>query len=223
MSSVTPPAPSGPDAGPRGDGYHHGDLPAALIAATAALVEEAGPEAFTLRACARRAGVSHAAPAHHFRDRAGLLSAYAATIFDDFRAAMLARLETAGDDPFLRLKAIGAAYIDFARARPGAFRLMFRTELLDMQHPALREASDRGFAVLAMTVATLVRDPSRAQPLAVLAWSMVHGFATLVLDGHFVHACPPGLEPGSDEWLEEELLESLRPVFALSGAPGADG
>lgn len=214
MPRDPPPPPDLPRS--RGEGYHHGDLPAALIAAAAALIEEDGPEAFTLRACARRAGVSHAAPAHHFHDRAGLLSAYAATVFDDFREAMLAQQDSAGDDPFLRLKAIGRAYIGFARARPGAFRLMFRTELLDMQHPALREASDSSFGVLAMTVAALVPDPARVQPLAVMTWSMVHGFASLVLDGHFSQACPPGIAPGSDEWLAEELLESVRPVFAAA-------
>ncbi len=215
MSRETPPTAT-EAATARGEGYHHGDLPAALLAAAATLIEEAGPEAFTLRACARRAGVSHAAPAHHFRDRAGLLSAYTATVFDDFTAAMQGRLESAGDDAFLRLKAIGRAYIDFARARPGAFRLMFRAELLDMEHQALKDAADRSFGVLAMTVAALVPDPARVQPLAVMTWSMVHGFATLVLDGHFSHTCPAGLEPGSDEWLAEELLEGVRPVFAAA-------
>lgn len=201
------------DAVARTEGYHHGDLRAALIAATAALIEEAGPDTFTLRAAARRAGVSHAAPAHHFRDRAGLLSAYTTTVFDDFTAAMESHLAMAGTDAYLRLKAIGRAYIGFARARPGAFRLMFRTGMLDMEDVLLKAAADRSFGVLAVTVAALVHDPLRVQPLAVMTWSMVHGFATLVLDGHFSQACPAGMEPGSDEWLTEELLEGLRPVF----------
>ncbi len=102
--------------------YHHGDLARALLQAAGELIEEEGLESFTLRACARRAGVSHAAPAHHFRDRAGLLSAYAASVFRDMTVQGHERMADAGQNPFARLKAVGLSYVEFAVKRPGAFR-----------------------------------------------------------------------------------------------------
>ena len=111
--------------------YHHGDLARALLQAADEIIEEEGLEAFTLRSCARRAGVSHAAPAHHFKDRAGLLSAYAASIFRDLTAFVEDHVQQAGLDNYDRLQAVGLAYIRFALQRPSAFSLIFRCESLD--------------------------------------------------------------------------------------------
>src|ERR1700744_2758366 len=99
--------------------YHHGDLKSALLAEAETILERDGIQALTLRAAARAAGVSHAAPANHFDDLTGLLSELAAVGFNRFSAALMAAMETAGGDPRARSNAMGAAYVRFARAHPG--------------------------------------------------------------------------------------------------------
>ncbi len=117
--------------GPRASSYHHGDLRESLLAAAETLLEEGGVPALTLRAVARAAGVSHAAPAHHFGDLTGLLSELAAVGFMRLGAAFDAAMDGAGSAPSARLTAMGKAYVAFARAYPGLFVLMFRSERLD--------------------------------------------------------------------------------------------
>ncbi|GAB4062167.1 TetR/AcrR family transcriptional regulator [Uliginosibacterium sediminicola] len=183
MNTAADPAAEG-SAASRPSSYHHGALPQALLSAVGEVLAEGGADAFSLRAVARRAGVSHAAPAHHFGDARGLLTAYAAQSF----AALTQALQAAAavqTEPVARLKALGAAYVGFALAHPARYQLMFRSARIDAQEPALREASQAAFAQLAQAVAAL---SGRAQaldardPQVLLAWSAVHGFAMLVLE-----------------------------------------
>jgi AcrR family transcriptional regulator len=167
--------------------YHHGDLRAALLDAAEAILERDGIQALTLRAAARAAGVSHAAPAHHFGDLTGLLSELAAVGYRRFGAELLAAMEAAGDDPKLRMRAMGLAYVRFARTCPGMFMLMFRSECLDTARPALRDANDAAGqalrdAVVARAGGTAMA-PAHIIAEAAAAWSLVHGFAVLLLDG----------------------------------------
>ncbi len=161
--------------------YHHGDLPASLLQAALEILEQDGIAGLTLRAVARRAGVSHMAPAHHFGDLGGLLSELAALGFRRFGAALG---EAAGQD---RLNAMGEAYVAFARANPALFQLMFRSERLDPARPALAEALAQASDLLTQTAGGFVagrEQPTLAQVAdAVRAWSMVHGYAMLLLDG----------------------------------------
>ena len=161
--------------------YHHGDLPASLLQAALAILEQDGIAGLTLRAVARRAEVSHMAPAHHFGDLGGLLSELAALGFRRFGAVLG---EAAGQDG---LDAMGAAYVAFARANPALFQLMFRSERLDPARPALAEALAHAGALLTRTAGGFVAGrerPTLAQVAdAVRAWSMVHGYAMLLLDG----------------------------------------
>ncbi len=167
--------------------YHHGDLPAALLASAAALIEERGIDAFSLREAARRAGVSPAAPSHHFGDARGLLTALAAQAFQDLGDA----LEEGGaiaDDRETRILRQGIAYVGFAIARPGRFGLMWRSALLDAAEPAFDQASRRAFRALDGLVRgdadpAPPHDPACAPSIA--CWSIVHGFATLALSGAF--------------------------------------
>jgi AcrR family transcriptional regulator len=183
-------------AGPQGRGtrsvraapYHHGSLRKALLDAAEHILEKQGIQGLTLRASARKAGVSHAAPKNHFGDLAGLLSELAARGFERFAAMMLAEVG-ATDTPAQRMKAIGRGYVAFARAHPGMFLLMFRGERLDMNRPALRDAAQTAGRVLADAVAAR-REENVEQMLTlpqaarfVGAWSLVHGFALLLLDG----------------------------------------
>ena len=120
--------------------YHHGDLRMAVLAAAEAILEREGVDALTLRAVARAVGVSHTAPKNHFGDLEGLLSELAAVGYWRYGETLAKAMDAAGADPRARMRAMGRAYVGFARAHPGLFILMFRGERLDMTRQALREA-----------------------------------------------------------------------------------
>ncbi|MCX7645210.1 MAG: TetR/AcrR family transcriptional regulator [Rhodobacteraceae bacterium] len=165
--------------------YHHGDLRAALLAAAAAELEARGIEAFSLRSVAKRAGVSHAAPAHHFGDVNGLLTALAAEGFRRFVAHQAAREDRGGADPAARLVEAGLGYIAFARANPALFRLMFASDRPDFGEPALAAAAEAAFGQLADACAAVaVRRGGAVPPAEVEAtWGIVHGLADLLAGG----------------------------------------
>jgi AcrR family transcriptional regulator len=180
-------------AGAKPSAYHHGDLRRALLAAAEMVLAERGVEGFTLRECARRAGVSHAAPAHHFGDVTGLLTALAALGFETLTAAM--REARAGiEDPTERLRAIGRGYVAFARDYPERFRLTFDWHRLNHENPVLRAAGGAAFAELETAirlVAGVADEPLEGDLLADLVhtWSLVHGFSHLLLSGQLQQAC----------------------------------
>src|SRR4051812_26394436 len=99
--------------------YHHGDLKNALIQAAQALLAERGADDFSLREVARRAGVSPAAPAHHFGDAQGLLTAVATLAFEELTQVLRAGHARGGDDPQLALREQGVEYVQFALRHPG--------------------------------------------------------------------------------------------------------
>ncbi len=174
----------------RGTRYHHGGLRDALIAAAEAELSEHGVERFSLRATARRAGVSPAAPAHHFSDARGLLTAVATAAFGDLEAALAAADDAAPRDLGGRVRAQGLAYVGFALAQPARFELMWRKALLDADDSALVKAGDAAFGVLQRAVGGAGFGPRGApdrlpSPAAIACWSIVHGFARLALDGAF--------------------------------------
>lgn len=157
--------------------YHHGDLRRALLVAAASAIEESGVTALSLRDLARRAGVSHAAPAHHFGDKAGLLTALAAEGYHLLADALEA------EDSFLET---GVAYVRFAVQHRAHFEVMFSPGLYHVDDPVLAEASDRSEAALYRSVEELpdaAADPGAVREMALAAWSIAHGFATLWLSG----------------------------------------
>ena len=158
------------------DTYHHGDLKATILGQTAVLVAERGAAALSLRELARAAGVSHAAPAHHFTDRRGLFTALAT---EGFR--MLADALTGARPDFLDA---ALAYARFAIDHPGHYAVMFDKSLYDASDPELVAAETAAGAELAAGVGTLdvpraKNDPQGAQ---LAAWSLVHGFSLLWLN-----------------------------------------
>ena len=167
--------------------YHHGDLRAAVLVAAERILENEGIDALTLRAVARAVGVSHTAPKNHFGDLEGLLSELAAVGYRRYGKVLLGAMDAAGSQPQLRMRAMGRAYVGFARAHPGLFHLMFRSERLDMTRPALREAIEDSRAALrnaAMSIAsTRPLPPLQLAARATASWALVHGFAMLLLDG----------------------------------------
>jgi len=169
--------------------YHHGDLHDALLKAAEAVLERDGLAGLTLRAVAREAGVSHAAPTHHFGDLTGLVSELAAIGFRRFNAAMAAA-GAIDAPPLMKAMARAKAYVAYAQARPGMYGLMFRTERLDMTRPSLHEAAGASFAGLASAVGVSLQQQMSDEALSLehaaaiaRAWSLVHGFTTLLLDG----------------------------------------
>jgi AcrR family transcriptional regulator len=196
---------------PEGRAYHHGALRASLLSAAEALIEERGLDRFSLRETARRAGVSPAAPAHHFGDSRGLLTAIATEGFQ----ALSDALEKAdvGNDHEARIKSQGRAYVRFALARPARFTLMWRKAILDVDDPAYIEAGDRAFHILDRSVrgqnagSSGPRDPALAPSIA--CWSIVHGFALLALDGAF------GSEKGAPQLAAKDLLPQVLSHLAI--------
>jgi AcrR family transcriptional regulator len=156
--------------------YHHGDLRSAILAEAAALVAQRGADGISLRELARAAGVSHAAPAHHFGDRRGLFTALAT---EGFR--ILAAELTAARPEFIDA---AKAYVHFALEHPGHYEVMFDKSLYDDTDAALIEASTAAGAELNRGVRTLADPKAEADPAgaALAAWSMVHGFAQLWLN-----------------------------------------
>jgi AcrR family transcriptional regulator len=201
----------------RGTPYHHGDLHEALLKAAKRVADREGINGLTLRAVAREAGVSHAAPAHHFGDVTGLLSELAAIGFQKFSAALGQAACEAGPDVMSSARARANAYVAFARDNPCMFQLMFRAERLDHSRPMLNEASKAAFAKLAGIVAAqrhenLALDHLTIEQAADVAriWSQVHGFAMLYLDGRLQHIldATPGVTA------EELLAAMLKPTPA---------
>ena len=163
--------------------YHHGDLRSALIAAADGLLEERGVAGFAVAECARRAGVSKAAPAHHFGNVSGLLGTIATMGVDDLADRMEGALVGAEPFPAARLRAIAAAYVDFALDRPERFRLMFGpSPPSDARGEPLTRSTDRALQILEREVAALRSDQRQGRSLTVFTWSFVHGLAMLLLD-----------------------------------------
>lgn len=163
--------------------YHHGDLRAALVTSAIEMLE-AG-ESYSMRAVARRAGVSPTAPYRHFADRSALDSAVAVEGFKDLRDAMARALADVPADasPVDVLAELGVSYVDFALRRPAVFRLMFGNEC-DTADSDRVQASQELHAVLGDVLGRLF--PDAASPaLATALWGLAHGLAFLHLDGKY--------------------------------------
>jgi AcrR family transcriptional regulator len=190
--------------GPRPVGVHFdGDLRRALLDAAAQAVAVEGPEHLSLREVARRLGVSHAAPAHHFGDKAGLLTALATEGFDRFvvdlaAAAPASSASPAGArrrslveaTPVARLAGLGRAYAAFADRHPGHFAVMFRPALIRVDDAEFVRASDAAFDALRVHVAACQAAGWHAgadpEALTVGAWALAHGVSVLRSQGALI-------------------------------------
>ncbi len=200
------------------DRYHHGDLRAALLDAAEAELRAHGVEGFTLRGCARRAEVSHAAPAHHFGDARGLLTALAAIGYTRFLATQARHKQGATPDAQAQLVAAGLGYIDFARANPALFRLIFASDRPDHDNPALCAAARAAFDQLVGDVAAALGDgpQASAQGRAMVAstWALVHGMADLLITGRLPYL------PQGDAAQEEAMLREILVRCLFAPPPG---
>jgi AcrR family transcriptional regulator len=169
---------------PRNPTYFDGDLRTALLAAAEAEVEAHGAAQVSLRSIAKRAGVSHAAPAHHFGDKQGLFTAMATAGFTELSADMDATLSATGRRPAAeRIQELGMVYIGFSQRRPAVFEVMWRPELHHRDAPALHAAADATRATMTALIEQARHEGWTTQPttehLVLLGWAAVHGLAVL--------------------------------------------
>jgi AcrR family transcriptional regulator len=188
--------------------YHHGNLKPALVRAARFLLESEGLDALTLRATARRVGVSQTAPYRHFASKEAILAEVARNGFRELAAAVVAAKREAGDDLFVHVCRQAVAYVRFAVDNPALYRLMFGPELERAQHPPLAEEADRAFklieeAIIAGQRATVFRHGS-PRHAATAVWASLHGLSQLLLDGQFGR--PAALDV---ETLTTQLVETL--------------
>ena len=179
------------------DQYHHGDLRRALLDAARQLAEERGIDGFTLREVARRAGVSHAAPYHHFPDKSALAEALVIETYQRLAEAMRVASEGIDGTALDRLCAIGISYVEFAAAHPAEIRLLGRFELCGKPAGSntkegssmspVEQSADAAYQVLTNTLLegqeAGILSEDDIEHLALTCWAAVHGMSTLILDG----------------------------------------
>ncbi|MBK4215855.1 TetR/AcrR family transcriptional regulator [Paracoccus caeni] len=168
--------------------YHHGNLRQALVDATAALVEEIGPQGFTLTEAARRAGVSPAAPYRHFKGREELLEEVARQGFLEFAERLEAAFDNGRPSVLTAFMRMGHAYLDFARDRPGYYMAMFEAGISIAGNSELTIASERALGVLIKAAEALAShlDTDARPPARMIAnhvWAMSHGVVELFSRG----------------------------------------
>jgi AcrR family transcriptional regulator len=168
--------------------YHHGNLRYALLEAGVALIREVGPKGFTIREVARRAGVSHNAPYRHFHDKDELIAAIVAEGFERLTVAMKENAAS-GATGVNRLTLCGCAYVDFALHWPGHFQAMFDLSPQPEEPCKEQTAGANAFQTL---LGFIVESQSECAfpagdpyPMALMAWSLVHGIAKLSNSGQF--------------------------------------
>lgn len=193
--------------------HHHGNLREALIEAGIGILRHEGLQALSLRACAARANVSHAAPAHHFKGLAGLQAAIAARGYHRLTNRMQTQLEGTTADPHARLSAICEGYLGFAGENPAMFQLMFNTGLEFSVDADLTTCSGAAFRVLTDACAPFSPPGTGKQgSTELMIWSLVHGFASLKLSN-----C---LGPTDSQTASLGFADIL-PRLALQAEPGA--
>lgn len=168
-------------------GYHHGDLRAALLDAAREIISHEGIEGFTLRKAAGRAGVSVGAPAHHFGDMRGLLTALATHVFRQLGDRLMALEPT--ENPAWNVRTQAAAYIGFAAENPGLFRLIGRVDLIDCRDPGFVAASFEALENFGKALSAYhgLEPPSREnrvmRPPLASGMATAHGLAHMVIEG----------------------------------------
>ena len=172
--------------------YHHGDLKNALIEAGAEILSKEGVSGLSLRKVAGRAGVSHAAPYAHFADKQALIAAISTEGYRRLYEKLTLLIQNYPADPLQRFVELAWTYVEFACSDPDLFKVTFSSVLeKEKEFPAFVEMTRKNFQLLVETVkacqATGVLKPGPADMLAVSAWSLVHGFASLLIEDQFSH------------------------------------
>ena len=163
--------------------HHHGNLRQALVDAGVELLDEGGIEALTLRKCAARAGVSHAAPAHHFRGLKGLLTAIVTRGYLLFAAEMNVNIEAAGVDPMARLRGCCKGYVKFSRENKALASIIFNKANCFEDEPEWIEAADAAYQVLIDICAPFRHRYDNTELTQIAVWTMLEGYVNFERNG----------------------------------------
>lgn len=210
------------------DNYHHGNLRDALVEAALTALEMDGPDALSLRGLARSAGVSATAVYRHFANKDDLMAAIATEGFEGLSQEMTQRLNQEPDaDALRRLMILGEGYSSYAMSHPAHYRLMFGKRMVNKEdYPDLARAAAGSYGMLEQAVAETVEAgqfPALPVPLlSTMAWSLIHGLATLHNDGMLNQPdLPQG--PALGKTLTQMLALSLRQLDpSHDGSPRHD-
>jgi AcrR family transcriptional regulator len=204
--------------------YHRVNLKQSLLDAAVALIGEVGPQGFTLREVARRAGVSHNAPYRHFRDKDDLLAEVAAQGFDGLTESIkkaMAKGRTASE----RLTLAGRGYVQFALQQPQHLLVMFETPVTERQRPEHAEAAQRAFQTLLDAIVAVQAEgglpKGDPQTFAAVAWSGVHGLAKLAIGGRLPFDAKQTLRFA--DYLTQVLAYGMAHVAATPAATAISG
>ncbi|HWM30973.1 MAG TPA: TetR/AcrR family transcriptional regulator [Methyloceanibacter sp.] len=194
------------------------DLRQKVLKASLAVIEEGGLDRLSLREVARKAGVSHQAPYHYFSDREAILAAIAGDGFAKLGQSLM-RAAGAGDDPVKAMEAMGKAYVDFAIRYPAYFQVMFRADAVPLErYPDVRKQEEEAFGKLVEGIdkAFTGEVPETRRGIAIAAWAMVHGLATLILEGSLARKA--GVPKSRQKQLAEEAIGTFTSLLARRGA-----
>jgi len=186
--------------------------------ASLALIEEGGLDRLSMREVARKAGVSHQAPYHYFGDRETILAALAGEGFSRLGQS-LARAAADAGEPGDAVIAMGKAYVDFAIRHPAHFQVMFRADAVPLdRYPEARKQEDEAFGKLVKEIGKTFasQPPEERRRIAVAAWAMVHGLATLILEGSLARkVAVPKLQ---QKRLAHEVIATFAGLLKARGA-----
>ncbi|MEX2165927.1 MAG: TetR/AcrR family transcriptional regulator [Methyloceanibacter sp.] len=186
------------------------DLRQKVLKASLAVIEEAGLDRLSMREVARKAGVSHQAPYHYFPDREAILAAIAGEGFAKLGQS-LTRAAGSGSDPSKAVEAMGRAYVEFALRHPAYFQVMFRADAVPLEsYPEARKQEDEAFGRLVEGIdKALAGQPAETRrKLAVASWALVHGLATLILEGSLAR------KVGVPKTRQKQLADEVIGTFA---------
>ena len=197
---------------PRKSAFHHGNLRQALTEVALGLLDEAGPDAITIREVARRSRVSHAAPVNHFKDRRTLLTEVAVHLFGQLSDAIQESIGSVASSRGKRIRAFADSLIKFGLSHPERYRMLWRRDLVDNSDPRLAEAMDGIYDALVGEIERLVTaHPIDPHTMAIGLWSTAHGYIALRLDGNF----EPAIDAVSGKSRQNAVIEAyLAPHLA---------
>lgn len=178
--------------------HHHGDLRNALVTAGIELLDEGGVAGLTLRKCAARAGVSHAAPAHHFRGLKGLITAIVTRGYKLFAAEMDVNIKAADNDPMSRLGGCCRGYVKFSRENNALASIIFNKKNCFEDDPEWIEAADAAYQILIDICAPFKHRHDSAELTQIAVWTMLEGYVNFerngVINNDFRHSTPLDIE-----------------------------
>ena len=192
--------------------FHHGSLKLALLDASVVLLDMYGPDGVTIRAVAREAGVSHAAPINHYKDRETLLTALATVLFKDLLACVIKKLRGENLLASERISVFAIVLFEYAMTYPNRYRLLWHTGLVNHSDPELLDVMNQFYDACCAEILNAKMCSERdVETYAIALWSMVHGYIDLRLTGMF--------EARNDTVSGHPRLEAMLELFQHSGQP----